>query len=293
MKSWKFCIGDIKLDILTSEDKINLEIPNFQCADDKNRKNHEYDVQIELYLVEDITMPEGTKCQSPGEHPVWFNGTKVSRLSWDNFQKKPHMRVDYDLLDSNILKCYIRSEHLEWAIREKYLWAGVALQYILIHNHHLIFHASYIKVNEKGIIFVAPSGTGKSTQADLWKEHRGAEIINGDKACIHVSNKPTVHGIPFDGTSGICKDVSCPLAGIVVLEQAQDNSVERLRPALAISSLFSNVFVDRSVPSEWNMTLELIMKLIEYVPIYHLKCKEDEGAVHVLEEALNNMGGLA
>ncbi|WP_370839368.1 hypothetical protein [Intestinibacter bartlettii] len=34
---------------------------------------------------------------------------------------------------------------------------------------------------DKGILFSAPSGTGKSTQADLWEKYENAEIINGDR----------------------------------------------------------------------------------------------------------------
>ena len=284
MKSWKFDIGDVRISISTSEEEIELNVPRFRCVADV--KNAHKAVQITMNTIEDIVIPESEKRPSPKEHPVWVDGTKVTRLSWDNFQKNPHMRIHYDLLEPNSLECYIRSEHLPWAIREKYLWAGVALQYILIHNQHLIFHASYIKVQDKGIIFIAPSGTGKSTQAELWEKYRGAEIINGDKACIHVKDQPTVHGVPFDGTSGICKDISCPLAGIVVLEQAKDNTVERLRSVLAIRALFSNVFVGRSIPDEWNKALELIMKLIDCVPIYHLKCTADERAVETLERVL-------
>lgn len=285
MKTWNFCIGDVKINISASEkEKIELNIPRFQCVD--NTKIQDKDVQIVLHSVKDIVIPKGSKCPSPKEHPVWVENTKVSRLSWDFFRPKPHMRIDYDLLNPNRLECYVCSEYIPWATSEKYLWTAVALQYILIHNQHLIFHASYIKVHDKGIIFIAPSGTGKSTQAALWEKYRGAEVINGDKACVHVTDNPTVHGVPFDGTSGICKDVSCGLAGIVFLEQAKDNAIEQLRTASAIQALFSNVFVDRTIPYEWNKALELIMKLAECVPIYHLKCTADERAVEILEQAM-------
>lgn len=287
MKSWYFNISDIKIKLSASDnEKIELSIPRFQLVDIK--KEPDSDVQIYLNTIEDITDPNGTKCSSPHEHFVWINDTKVSRLSWDRFRKNPHMRIDYDLLNPNIIDCYIRQEYLAWAIREKYLWSGVGLQYILLHHEYVIFHASYIKVQERGIIFVAPSGTGKSTQAALWRKYRGAEIINGDKACIKVSEYPTVHGIPFEGTSGICKDVTCPLEGIVLLEQAKENSIMKLPAVLAIHSLFSNVFVDRSVPQEWNMALELIIKLIEKVPVYLLKCTPNERAVETLEQALSH-----
>lgn len=42
-----------------------------------------------------------------------------------------------------------------------------------------ILHSSYIVYQEQAILFSAPSGTGKSTQADLWKKYRDIEIING------------------------------------------------------------------------------------------------------------------
>lgn len=285
MKNWQFHIGDTCLQLITSDEEgIELKIPRFR--DDSNIEKQEHSIQINLHTIDNIPTPDGTKCPSPQEHPVWINGTKVSRLSWDYFRKEPHMRTDYDLLAPDRLNCYVRSEYLHWAITEKYLWAGVGLQYILLHQSHLIFHASYINVHGNGIIFVAPSGTGKSTQAALWEKYRGAEIINGDKACVKVSDSPTVHGIPFDGTSGICKDVSCPLCGIVLLEQAKDNSVTILPSAMAIQALFSNVFVDRSIPQEWNRALELIIKLIEKVPVFLLKCTPDERAVEALEQTL-------
>lgn len=284
MNNWLYRIGNVKISFSATENGISLDLPRFKCVDDKEMQGKF--VQIWLNSVEEIAVPVGIKSASPKEHPVWLEGTKVRRLSWDNFQRKPHMRIDYDLLTPEELECYICSDYLSWALTEKYFWAGVALQYILIHNQHLVFHASYIKVNDKGIIFAAPSGTGKSTQAALWEKYRGAEIINGDKACIHVTDEPTVHGIPFDGTSGICKDISCPLTGVVYLEQAKDNTIEKLQSALAIQALFSNVFVDRSIPYEWNKALELIMKLIDCVPIYHLKCTADKRAVETLERAL-------
>lgn len=295
MREWYFKIGKANLCLSTSEkSNIELYIHRFQCIDEK--ESSEDAVQINLQRIEDIPTPTGTKCQSPQEHPVWINGTKVSRLSWDYFRKEPHMRIDYDLLNPNKLNCYVRSEYLPWAVTEKYIWAGVGLQYILLHHNHLIFHASYIKYRGKGIIFIAPSGTGKSTQAALWEKYRNAEIINGDKACVEVSETPMVYGIPFDGTSGICKDVSCPLCGIVFLEQAKENIVAKLPSALAIQALFSNVFVDRAVHQEWNKALDLIIKLMENVPVYHLKCTPDERAVDVLEQTIKssfdeNIGG--
>lgn len=286
MKKWYFHMGEIYLEFSVDDnEKIELNIPHFRHVSDMEETKQA--VRIHLHTVEKLFAPEGIECHSPQDALAWTNGTKISRLGWDYFRKEPHIRTDYDLLEPKVLNCYIRSEYLPWAITEKYLWAGIALPYILLHHQHLIFHASYINNRGRGIIFVAPSGTGKSTQAALWEKYRGAEIINGDKACVKVSENPTVHGVPFDGTSGICKDVSCKLCGIVLIEQAEDNVVRTLPPAVAIQALFTNVFVDRNVRQEWNMALELIINLVENVRIFHLQCTPDERAVETLEKALN------
>lgn len=43
------------------------------------------------------------------------------------------------------------------------------MELVFIINQGFQLHASVINWKDKGILFSAPSGTGKSTQADLWK----------------------------------------------------------------------------------------------------------------------------
>ena len=47
---------------------------------------------------------------------------------------------------------------------------------ILLKYNGIILHSSFINFENKAILFSAPSGTGKSTQADLWKKYKNAEI---------------------------------------------------------------------------------------------------------------------
>ena len=49
-----------------------------------------------------------------------------------------------------------------------------------------ILHSSFIEVGGKAVLFTAPSGTGKSTQAGLWRENRGAVVINGDRSVLRI-----------------------------------------------------------------------------------------------------------
>ena len=63
-------------------------------------------------------------------------------------------------------------------------------------------HASVIVHNGEAAIFVARSGTGKSTHAELWREHLSAEILNGDHAIVRLEDdRLYVYGSPWSGTS--------------------------------------------------------------------------------------------
>lgn len=243
------------------------------------------DVEIGLTTVPDVT-PAGQLCSRHREKPVWRGGDKIFRGDHDLFREKMHICTEYSLNEPNRLTCYVREEDWLWATRSKYLWPGVMLNYILLHQRGLIFHASYIAHEGQGILFVAPSGTGKSTQAELWRIHRGADIINGDKAGVTLRETPMVHGVPFSGTSGICKNMSLPLQAVVVLSQAAENTVCRLGAAQAVSVLCPNVFVDQAVAEEWQLALNLLLDLVAQVPVYSLACTPDVRAVEALEQAM-------
>ena len=149
---------------------------------------------------------------------------------------------------------------------------------------------SYVAHQGWGILFTAPSQTGKSTQASLWEKHRGARVLNGDKAAVRLGERPMVHGMPFSGTSGICENVSMPLGCIVVLSQAKENTVRRLGAQEALSLLSPNVFSDQLISEEWQKTLLLLLDFMAAVPIYALACTPDVRAVEELEAAMARDG---
>ena len=81
-----------------------------------------------------------------------------------------------------------------------------------------------------------PSGAGKSTQAELWRQYAGAQVINGDRSLVRPGDG-TVHGILYSGTSGICQNVSAPLRAIVLPVQGAENRVYPLRPKEAFMAV--------------------------------------------------------
>ena len=252
----------------------------FTCTDDAPA------LLVDCHAVPEVPEPDGGACLQEAERQIWQNGTAVTRCRMVHAATQPYARLDYNLTQSLKANLTVREADWRWATGYLRLWSILSLPQLLLPFHTLIFHASYIGWQGKGILFTAPSGTGKSTQAELWRVHRGAEVLNGDKAGVRLDGIPMAHGVPFSGTSGICRNVSLPLKAVVVLSQAPENTIRRLSPSQAVAALCPNVFVDSVVQEEWQMALNLLLDLAASVPVYALACTPDERAVETLERAM-------
>lgn len=172
---------------------------------------------------------------------------------------------------------------------ERYMWSTIGLAESLLFFDSILMHASYIETDGEAILFTAPCGTGKSTQAELWRKFAGATVINGDKVGVSfIDGKLYACGVPFCGTSGICENKILPLKAIVELGQSQENTVRRLTGVLGLQAVLGNTYIDMQTPGVPARCVELINRIISSVSVYHLDCTPDEKAVKALKSALEN-----
>lgn len=163
----------------------------------------------------------------------------------------------------------------------------LGLEKRMISQDAMILHSAYINKDGKAILFTAPSGTGKSTQADLWEKYRGTRTINGDRTLmVRKENGWYAYGWPICGSSEICFNESYPIQAIVVIRQAEENEVEKLDQGESVKKILSEITVN-TWNSEFQMKIfELLEKLTAEVPVYRLSCNISEEAVQCLEEKI-------
>ncbi len=160
----------------------------------------------------------------------------------------------------------------------------------LLYRSCLTFHCSYILYLDRAILFAAPSGTGKSTQAALWEKYRGAEIINGDRALLFRQNGQWfAGGISVCGSSNICKNKTAPLVAVVLLEQGAENQVLPCTAGEKFRALLGGSAYHRWSREELEQVSTLCLKAAESVPMLRLRCCPDEDAVDTLERALEEI----
>lgn len=157
---------------------------------------------------------------------------------------------------------------------------------LLIRHDAFLLHSSVVELNGKTVLFSGPSGIGKSTQASLWQTHLGAKILNGDRCVIRRTDAGFIGGGSlWSGTSGIHHPDAGPIAGIILPEKSQTNSIERLKTG-AFSPLFSQTTVHSWDHTFMERLSELYAGLLETVPVYRLHCRPDREAVELAYHTL-------
>lgn len=173
------------------------------------------------------------------------------------------------------------------AVREDWFFSICGFHRQLLLREACVLHASYIDIGGEAILFTGPSNVGKSTQADLWVRHCGAQVINGDRALLRsLDGRWHVFGYPCCGTSGICINRTLPLRAIVVLSQAPDNHITELPAAAKIRSLVPAMEQYPWDTAEFDMALKVATSLAAEIPVLKLHCTPDQRAVEVLKHHL-------
>ncbi|OCZ49430.1 hypothetical protein [Dehalobacter sp. TeCB1] len=160
---------------------------------------------------------------------------------------------------------------------------------VLLHQG-IILHASAIKWQDKGIIFTAPAGTGKSTQAQLWETYKGAAVINDDTPLLRLSaDKITIHGTPWCGSSHKHRNTSARLKAIFVLEQSKENSLHRLQESELSSCLLPRFLLPYHDQRLMDLALDHIAQVIASTPVYLMQCRPDQKAVKLVHEVISEL----
>lgn len=274
-----FKIGSFGFRIICKE---NILIPpNFLLFE----SNIEAEYTYYLYVLDQLPLAEGQLIAKREDIEVYqcqmgelrLMGRKALDAVYARYQEISASEAQILLMQKEISKLYVDTAFSSLFAFERQM----------IKRDSLILHCAYVEYHKKAILFSAPSGTGKSTQAELWKRYRGSRTVNGDRALLRIIDGVwSACGWPVCGSSEICEVGDIPINTIVMLRQGKDNHVERLSPIQAFTQLYAQITIN-----QWNRVfvqhaMGLIENLIGQIPVYQLTCNTTEDAVSCLEYVL-------
>lgn len=163
----------------------------------------------------------------------------------------------------------------------------LGLEQIMLRENRVCLHAACVDTSLGGILFSGPSGIGKSTQADLWVRYRGSKLINGDRPVVAVSESGLrAWGSPYAGSSKCYVNENCPVSAIIMLQQAPQCSIRRLKLSEAFRKIYSGLIVRTWDRNFVDKAAALALQVAETIPVYEFSCTPDEAAVDFLEKTL-------
>ena len=245
--------------------------------------------RFRFHRQRELPPPSGEKVANIPGFLIYQRGNAVLRYSgasdgaWENAcVMEEHREKEHTVV--------LKASQYEQGIGAKTVLKSMMVEHLIAQNRGFVFHCSYVACGNRAILFTAPSETGKSTQAELWKKLRAAEIINGDRAAVRPEDgKLMAEGIPFAGSSTYCKNRSLPIAAIVYLGQAPKTSIRRISGFEAFAKIWEGISVCTWDREDMELVSRTAQIAAEQIPVYHMPCTPDESAVIALEQELRKL----
>lgn len=183
---------------------------------------------------------------------------------------------------------YCQAPYHEELIYDLFHAIRISFLFLAQKHHMYALHSASIRYQGKAWLFSGPSGTGKSTHTNLWKQYISTPVINGDLNLLALQDKkPVIHGIPWCGTSEICDSHTWPLGGITLLKQEPDN---RLLPIE--DSQLQLAVLQRLISPLWTEAMllqaaDFVQQLSPLIFLGKLGCTISPKAVHTIKEKID------
>ena len=147
----------------------------------------------------------------------------------------------------------------------------------------LLVHASVIKNNGKGFLFLGKSGTGKSTHSSMWLKYiEGSELLNDDNPVVRIDGDGAmVYGSPWSGKTPCYKNDGVRIGAFVQIKQEPENRIRRNMPLQAFAVLLPSMSAMKWDKRIYGEICDNVGRLIERVPLCTLGCRPDREAAEV------------
>lgn len=267
---------------LSASDKSILD--SEKKVPDSNKSILDPDIKLSIRYEENITLDDNTI--SLDDHIKWSTHKDgvVKIYVMDGNRVQSCMNINNVWNNARILTNVNQKRMISQlqGVLGEIFFRNCLLQY-----EGIVIHAAAITCDNKGIIFSAPSGTGKTTQAKLWKKYMGAKIINADRPAIRTIEEVTyIYGTLWNGTSKEYTNARVRLHMIVMVEQSPTNEIIRLIGKEAVAKVMPRCFLPYCTHEIMDLALKNIEKIIGKTPVYLLKCRPDKEAVELVNQCL-------
>ncbi|MGN0479534.1 MAG: hypothetical protein ACI4GO_08880 [Hominenteromicrobium sp.] len=241
-------------------------------------------VPVRIETVEKLTPPQGKGYSLPAM-TIWQEDGRELRLYHESYDGEKYIMSCYE---NGAVTVFVQKDAWEAQHTKFRPWFYVHLEQLLLENQALVLHSASILYRGQAILFTAPSGTGKTTQTDLWHRYRnGVGDLNGDRTLLQrTPDGWQACGFPVYGSTVRCEQAAAPIGAIVIIRQAEKDRIRELSVMEKVSLLYGEITVLSAKPDNIGRAMDLIEQMAMQVRIVRLDCTMQERAVETLHHYL-------
>lgn len=154
----------------------------------------------------------------------------------------------------------------------------------------LLMHASVIRKDGNGYLFLGVSGTGKSTHTSNWLKYiKDCDLMNDDNPVVRfIDGKTIVFGSPWSGKTPCYRNIEALVGGFVQLKQAPFNKIRKMGVIETFASILPSCSVMKWDKRVYCGICDTVQHVIETTNTYFLENLPDEAAVRMSFGALTS-----
>lgn len=242
----------------------------------------EYDCYMRTLVVDEIKERITKPITAKNNRFIYFEDGMEHIVVRDP-QQKIEMMVSYDLEYKDVT-LYLRKD-INNIEEKEYVFTGIMFMDYALSKGYLSLHAAGLFVNDEGILFSAPSKTGKSTHARYWlSTYPNTYIFNDDKPLISVRDGIKTYGSPWCGKTLVNRNIELPLKAIVFLKQGQENEIKTLSMKEKLIYLMRNINRPRQ-QKLWDENTRILNELVN-IPMYLASVTNSVDSVDVVKNKI-------
>ena len=298
----KHCIiADLHIVIDTDDrDLLNALAPKYAPFCHRASDCAEVPVLFSLHHVEPFEALADTKlivefdCQ--GYWCKYEQKENIIQISMQDLQTRENIAQMQCTDDFSEARCWIRNDQILYH-REFFYNNYLMMLYSFssMNKKTLVFHASVVARENKAYLFLAKSGTGKSTHSTLWLKHvPGCQLVNDDNPVVGIrDNKVYVYGSPWSGKTDCYRNMRVEVGGFARINHAPDNHLDRQSPVASFALLLpscSGVKWDKTL---YRSMCDTISDIVGRIPVYELHCTPYKEAAVVCSTSIGAWDGVS
>ena len=274
-------IGGLGLHLVGADSlKHAMELPGMVCFCDSSATQ-----DIEIFLDSTLAQPSCRLLHSfsivDGRMQCRF-GVDAEGVYYYDFGGMALLRYDVRQPQRVEISPVIDFAVLRFALWTAYSIAGLHLGAVPVHS-------SVVICEDKAVMCLGESGTGKSTHTRLWINNiPETYLLNDDSPIVRFDgHEVRVYGSPWSGKTDCYRQENHSIAGFLRLEQRKENTIRRLGVVESFAALQPSCPPCLAREERcMDALVTFISNVIEHVPVYRMGCLPDADAARLSHQTI-------